>query len=116
MYLCMFVVAFCACMVHAQVLHRYVVEVETVPDKREYKAEKLINGNVRLESQGPRKTVKYYEILSRTPLTAKAMPGFYPVGQSPSDFQACTEVPAPEERDAGRLGRCQSGGCGTYRV
>ena len=47
MYLCMFVVAFCACMVHAQVLHRYVVEVETVPDKREY------------------------EILSRTPLTAK---------------------------------------------
>ena len=50
MYLCMFVVAFCACMVHAQVLHRYVVEVETVPDKREYKAEKLVNGNVRLES------------------------------------------------------------------
>ncbi len=41
MYLCMFVVAFCACMVHAQTLHRYVVEVETVPDKREYKAEKL---------------------------------------------------------------------------
>ena len=67
----MFVVAFCACMVHAQVLHRYVVEVETVPDKREYKAEKLVNGNVRLEPQGPKKTVRYYEILSRTPLTAK---------------------------------------------
>ena len=49
MYLCMFVVAFCACMVHAQVLHRYV----------------------RLEPQGPKKTVRYYEILSRTPLTAK---------------------------------------------
>ncbi len=70
-YLCMLIVAFCSCMVHAQTLHRYVVEVETVPDKREYKAEKLINGNVRLEPQGPRKTVKYYEILSRTPLTAK---------------------------------------------
>ena len=67
----MLIVAFCSCMVHAQTLHRYVVEVETVPDKREYKAEKLINGNVRLEPQGPRKTVKYYEILSRTPLTAK---------------------------------------------
>ena len=61
-YLCMLIVAFCSCMVHAQTLHRYVVEVETVPE---------INGNVRLEPQGPRKTVKYYEILSRTPLTAK---------------------------------------------
>ena len=40
-------------------------------DKREYKAEKLVNGNVRLEPQGPKKTVRYYEILSRTPLTAK---------------------------------------------
>ena len=62
----MLIVAFCSCMVHAQTLHRYVVEVETVPDKREYKAEKLVNGNVRLEPQGPRKTVKYYEILSGT--------------------------------------------------
>ena len=105
----MFVVAFCACMVHAQVLHRYVVEVETVPDKREYKAEKLVNGNVRLEPQGPKKTVRYYEILSR-------MPGFHPAGQSPSGIQACTEVPAPEERDAGWLGRHQSGGCGTDGV
>ena len=49
-YLCMLIVAFCSCMVHAQTLHRYVVEVETVPDKREYKAEKLVNGNVRLEN------------------------------------------------------------------
>ena len=107
MYLCMFVVAFCACMVHAQTLHRYVVEVETVPDKREYKAEKLVNGNVRLEPQGPKKTVRYYEILSRTPLTAK---------QCQDSIRACTEVPAPEERDAGWLGRCQSGGCGTDGV
>ena len=84
----MLIVAFCSCMVHAQTLHRYVVEED---------------GKV-----------------LRNPfahaLDGKAMPGFYPVGQSPSGFQACTEVPAPEERDAGRLGRCQSGGYGTYRV
>ena len=58
-------------MAYAQTLHRYVVEVESVPDKREYKVEKLINGNVLLEPQGPEKTVAYYEIISRTPLTAE---------------------------------------------
>ena len=42
MYLCMFVVVLCSCMAYAQTLHRYVVEVESVPDKREYKVEKLI--------------------------------------------------------------------------
>ena len=69
MYLCMLAVALCSWMVYAQTLHRYVVEVESVPDKREYKVEKLINGNVLLEPQGPKKTVSYYEIISRTPLT-----------------------------------------------
>ena len=66
-----FVVALCSCMAYAQKLYRYVVEEEIVPEKREYKVEKLINGNVRLEPQGPKRTVTYYEILSRTPLTAK---------------------------------------------
>ena len=81
----MFVIALCSCMAYAQTLHRYVVEVESVPDKREYKVEKLINGNVLLEPQGPKKTVSYYEIISRTPLTldSGAMPRLYPVGQSP---------------------------------
>ena len=118
MYLCMFVVAFCACMVHAQVLHRYVVEVETVPDKREYKAEKLVNGNVQCAA-GTTRSEEDGKVL-RNPLAhtpdGKAMPGFHPAGQSPSGIQACTEVPAPEERDAGWLGRCQSGGCGTDGV
>ena len=93
-YLCMLIVAFCSCMIHAQTLHRYVVEVET----------------------GSEEDGKVLRNPFAHALDGKAMPGFYPVGQSPSDFQACTEVPAPEERDAGRLGRCQSGGCGTYRV
>lgn len=70
-YLCMLAVALCSCVAYAQTLHRYVVEVESVPDKREYKVEKLINGNVLLEPQGPKKTVAYYEIISRTPLTAE---------------------------------------------
>ena len=66
-----FVVALCSCMTYAQKLYRYVVEEEIVPEKREYKVEKLINGNVRLEPQSPRRTITYYEILSRTLLTAK---------------------------------------------
>ena len=94
---------------------RYVVEVETVPDKREYKAEKLVNGNVRLEPQGPRKTVKYYEILSRTPLTAKQCQDSIRLGKA-RQVSRSVRKSAPEERDAGRLGRCQSGGCRTYRV
>ena len=52
-----------------QQLHRYVVEVVTEPVERDVKVEKLINGESRVVPQGRRRTVSYYEIISRTPLT-----------------------------------------------
>ena len=52
-----------------QKLHRYVVEVVTEPVERVVKVEKLINGDSRVVPQGRRRTVSYYEIISRTPLT-----------------------------------------------
>lgn len=52
-----------------QKLHRYVVEVVTEPVERIVKVEKLINGDSRVVPQGRRRTVSYYEIISRTPLT-----------------------------------------------
>ena len=52
-----------------QKLHRYVVEVVTEPVERNVKVEKLINGDSRVVPQGRRRTVSYYEIISRTPLT-----------------------------------------------
>ena len=55
----------------AQQLHRYVVEVETAPLTQRYKTEKLINGEVKAEPQSKRKTVQYYEIISKTPLTTE---------------------------------------------
>lgn len=56
---------------NAQTLHRYVVEVETAPLTQRYKTEKLINGEIKVEPQGRRKTVQYYEIISKTPLTTE---------------------------------------------
>ena len=53
----------------AQTLHRYVVEVVTEPVKRDVKVEKLINGDRLVEVQGRKRTVSYYEIISKTPLT-----------------------------------------------
>ena len=52
-----------------QQLHRYVVEVVTEPVERDVKVDKLINGESRVVPQGRRRTVSYYEIISRTPLT-----------------------------------------------
>ena len=66
-YLLMFI-AFPA---NAQTLHRYVVEVETAPLTQRYKTEKLINGEVKAKHQDKRKTVQYYEIISKTPLTTE---------------------------------------------
>lgn len=53
----------------AQTLHRYVVEVVTEPVERDVKVEKLINGDSRVVPQGRKRTVSFYEIISRTPLT-----------------------------------------------
>lgn len=53
----------------AQTLHRYVVEVVTEPVERDVKVEKLINGDNRVVPQGRKRTVSFYEIISRTPLT-----------------------------------------------
>lgn len=57
--------------VNAQKLHRYVVAVETAPLTQRYKTEKLINGEIKIEPQGKRETVQYYEIISETPLTTE---------------------------------------------
>lgn len=62
---------FIAFPVNAQRLHRYVVEVETAPLTQRYKTEKLVNGEIKVEPQGKRKTVQYYEIISETPLTTE---------------------------------------------
>lgn len=55
----------------AQKLHRYVVEVETVPVEKEYDVKKLANGSYNVENRTPVGTVRYYEIISPTPLTTR---------------------------------------------
>ena len=62
---------FIAFPINAQTLHRYVVEVETAPLTQRYKTVKLINGEIKIEPQGKRDTVQYYEIISETPLTTE---------------------------------------------
>lgn len=62
---------FIAFPINAQTLHCYVVEVETAPLTQRYKTEKLINGEIKIEPQGKRETVQYYEIISETPLTTE---------------------------------------------
>lgn len=65
------VLALLPSMLCAQKLHRYVVEVETVPVEREYEVRKLANGNYKVEDRTPVRTVRYYEIISPTPLTTQ---------------------------------------------
>ena len=62
---------FIAFPINAQTLHRYEEDEETAPLTQRYKTEKLINGEIKIEPQGKRETVQYYEIISETPLTTE---------------------------------------------
>lgn len=53
---------------YSQVIHRYVLEVETTRPVT-YEAKRNIHGNYTFEPQNQRKTIEYWEILSKTPLT-----------------------------------------------
>lgn len=55
---------------YSQKIHRYVLEVETIRPVT-YKATKDIHNNYTLEPQNPRKTIEYWEVLSKKPLTIK---------------------------------------------
>lgn len=55
--------------VFSQRIHRYVLEVESVYQKQKVEATKDIHGNYWVEPKSPRRTVTYWEVLSKTPLT-----------------------------------------------
>lgn len=55
---------------YSQKIHRYVLEVETIHPVT-YKAKKDIHDNITLEPQNKRKTIEYWEVLSKKPLTLK---------------------------------------------
>ena len=96
-----------------QKLHRYVVEVVTEPVERVVKVEKLINGDSRVVPQGRRRTVSYYEIISRTPLTLAQCNDSIRLGKA-------RLVPNPRRsrkvEEDGRRGGHQSLGCGADGV
>lgn len=53
---------------YSQTIHRYVLEVETTrPVTTEVKGD--IHGTYTISLEEPRKTIEYYEVLSKTPLT-----------------------------------------------
>ena len=56
---------------YSQQIHRYVVEVEIVPDVKQYTAKRLPNGTWIKERVPQKKTVQYWEVLSKTPLTTQ---------------------------------------------
>lgn len=54
--------------IYSQQIHRYVLEVETIrPVTYEVKGD--IHGNYTLNPQNRKKTIEYWEVLSKTPLT-----------------------------------------------
>ena len=106
-----------------QKLHRYVVEVVTEPVERVVKVEKLINGDSRVVPQGRRRTVSYYEIISRTPLTLAQCNDSIRLGKArlvpnPRRSRKVEEdlLDHPQEHDDGRRGGHQSLGCGADGV